>query len=78
MGTTSDFDRRNLTNIGKHFKNEAEELAEFMELYSSDNPHVTDENGNWMTKYQVVERTRNGWKDTAREKGWSEAEIAMM
>lgn len=59
-------------------KAKAEELAEFMDEYTSDNPHVYDDLGNPMTKEQVVQKTRDGWKEDLLNQGYSTEQINIL
>lgn len=53
----------------RRLKAEAEELAEFMDEFTLPDTPVYDETGRLMSKEEIVERTRNSWKDEARERG---------
>ena len=45
-------------------KAEANALAEFMAEFIGDDPHVYDtENGRWLTKEEIIQKTRDGWND---------------
>lgn len=59
-------------------KAKAEELAEFMDEYTSDNPHVYDDLGNPMTKEQIVQKTRDGWKEDLLSQGYSTGQIKVL
>ncbi len=59
-------------------KAKAEELAEFMDEYTSDNPYVYDDPGNPMTKEQIVQKTRDGWKEDLLSQGYSTGQIKVL
>ncbi len=56
--------------MAKSLKADAEVLAAMCEDNCIGNPHVQDEDGNWLTKDQLVNRLRNSWSEDMLERGF--------
>jgi|LSQX01.2.fsa_nt_gb hypothetical protein len=61
--------------IGREFKAKAETLAVMCEESCFGNPHVQDENGNWMTREQLIHRLGNSWAEDMVKAGWSPIKV---
>lgn len=61
--------------IGRELKVRSEALAVMCEESCVGNPHVQDENGNWMTREQLVHRLRNSWAENMLRAGWSRIKV---
>lgn len=60
-------------DIRKSFINRADELADFVEsMYADPNQrtYVTDDDGKEMTVAELVQRTRDSWKDEMKQRGF--------
>lgn len=62
--------------VARRARDEARNLSDFMdEMMGPGAPYVTDENGQWMTREQVIEHTRLGWTDEMVKKGWDAEKV---
>jgi len=67
-------------SIAMRAKAEYESLACLTEemVLPGSNPYVTDEQGNWLSREQLISRTRSGWPESLLEKGWEPEKVAAM